>query len=176
MTIGKRRKGRTPPEQAPEGAPVPVEETGPEERAEAETLPEETPVEESAAEAAEADPLAEERAALDRARAALEAERAEFARLRMESAVEELLRKRGLPAQFAPWLAAETAEESEARVEEFALRFREAVASAVTARLRGRGAPREPVKPGGYSREELRNLSRGEINARWEEIQRALQH
>ena len=102
MSIGKRRKGRTPPEQAPEGAPVPVEETAPEESAEAETLPEETPVEESAAEAAEADPLAEERAALDRARAALEAERAEFARLRMQAAVEELLRKRGLPAQFAP--------------------------------------------------------------------------
>lgn len=163
MTIGKRRKGKTPPEQEPAAEAVPVEETAPEEAA-----PEEAP--------AETDPLAEEREALDRERAALEAERAEFNRLRMESAVEELLRRRDLPIQFAPWLAAETPEESEARVEEFALRFQEAVASAVTARLRGKGAPREPEQPGGYSREELRNLSRREINAHWEEIQRTLEH
>lgn len=113
--------------------------------------------------------------ALAAERQALEEEKAAFARQRMEVAVGQELQKRGLPTTFAAWLAGETAEDSAQRVDTFEVLFREAVAAAVTERMRGRGAPREPQKPRGYSREELRNMTHQEINANWDAIQRALE-
>lgn len=167
MSIGRKRRGRPAPQEEPARPPVPGEEI-PEE-----TAPEpETPDEGEERSA----PGETEREALDRERAELEAEKKEFARRQMEAAVAEALSKRGLPAAFAPWLAGETPEESAQRLDTFELLFREAVAAAVTERMRGDGPPREPAKPRGYSREELRALSRREINAHWEEVQRSLRH
>lgn len=190
MTIGKRRRGRTaagerpavremPPEE------IPVEEHLPEEcpQVPAEASPaEEIPAEASPAEEPRAEVVpAEEapdgqRAQLAREREDFEREKAEFARQQMTFAVEQELQRRGLPVEFAPWLAGETPEEAAERVDAFELRFQEAVSAAVTRRMRGQGAPREPHRARGYSREELRNLSRREINAHWEEIQRTLKH
>ena len=113
---------------------------------------------------------------LSREREALEQEKQDFARQRMEVAVGQELQKRGLPAAFAPWLAGDTPEESAENIETFELLFQEALAAAVTSRMRGTGAPREPNRPRAYSREELRNMSPREINAHWTEVQNALKH
>lgn len=108
-------------------------------------------------------------------RESLEAEKAAFAQQRMEVAVGQELCKRGLPAAFAPWLAGETAEESAQRIDTFEVLFQEAIAQAVTSRMRGCGAPKAPQAARGYSREELRNMTHQEINANWTAVQRALE-
>ena len=113
---------------------------------------------------------------LSREREALEREKQAFARQRMEIAVAQELQKRGLSAAFAPWLAGDTPEESAERIDTFELLFQEAISAAVTSRMRGTGAPREPAHPKAYSREELRGMSLREINAHWEEVQNALKH
>jgi hypothetical protein len=40
--------------------------------------------------------------------------------------------------------------------------------------MRGAGAPREPARSKGYSRDTLRGMSVSEINAHWDEVSRAL--
>ena len=105
----------------------------------------------------------------------LEEEKAAFARQRMEVAVGQELCKRNLPAAFAPWLAGETAEESAQRIDAFEVLFQEAIAQAVTSRMRGSGAPKAPQAPRGYSWEELRNMTHQEINANWTAVQKALE-
>lgn len=117
----------------------------------------------------------EEARRLAEERQALEAEKAAFARQRMEVAVGQELCKRNLPAAFAPWLAGETAEESAQRIDAFEVLFQEAIAQAVTSRMRGSGAPKAPQAPRGYSWEELRNMTHQEINANWTAVQKALE-
>lgn len=90
---------------------------------------------------------------LSREREALEQEKQDFARQRMEVAVGQELQKRGLPAAFAPWLAGDTPEESAENIDTFELLFQEALAAAVTSRMRGTGAPREPNRPPGLQQE-----------------------
>lgn len=113
---------------------------------------------------------------LSRERDALEQEKALFVRQRMEVAVAQELQKRGLSAAFAPWLAGSTPEESAENIDTFEALFQEALAAAVTSRMRGAGAPREPAHPRAYSREEIRGMSLREINNHWEEVQKALKH
>lgn len=117
----------------------------------------------------------EEARRLAEERQALEAEKAAFARQRMEVAVGQELCKRNLPAAFAPWLAGETAEESAQRLDTFEVLFQEAIAQAVTSRMRGSGAPKAPETARGYSWQELRNMTHQEINANWTAIQKALE-
>ena len=52
---------------------------------------------------------------------------------------------------------------------------KEAIAQAVTSRMRGSGAPKAPQAPRGYSWEELRNMTHQEINANWTAVQKALE-
>lgn len=120
-------------------------------------------------------PEPEEARRLAEERQALEEEKAAFARQRMEVAVGQELCKRNLPAAFAPWLAGETAEESAQRIDAFEVLFQEAIAQAVTSRMRGSGAPKAPQAPRGYSWEELRNMTHQEINANWTAVQKALE-
>ena len=117
----------------------------------------------------------EEARRLAEEREALEEEKAAFARQRMEVAVGQELCKRNLPAAFAPWLAGETAEESAQRLDTFEVLFQEAIAQAVTSRMRGSGAPKAPETARGYSWQELRNMTHQEINANWTAIQKALE-
>ena len=69
----------------------------------------------------------------------------------------------------------ETAEESAQRIDAFEVLFQEAIAQAVTSRMRGSGAPKAPQAPRGYSWEELRNMTHQEINANWTAVQKALE-
>lgn len=121
---------------------------------------------------------------LDRARAAAEAEyqgrmkeldarEADYARRMRQIAVADRLVGMGLPSQFAPWLTAETDEESFARLEAFDTAFRAGVSDAVTARMAG-FAPAEPVHAPALDRETIRGMSPREINAHWAEIQHTL--
>lgn len=114
------------------------------------------------------------RQALEAERKALEEQKAAFASQLLEAAVGRELASRGLPEEFARFLAGKDEEESLENVEQFEALFRESLAKAVTQRMRGVGAPREPAKKRGYSRESLKGMSTKEINAHWEEITRAL--
>lgn len=132
--------------------------------------------EQEAPEEEAAEPIEPEEARrLAEEREALEAEKAVFARQRMEVAVGQELCKRNLPAAFASWLAGETAEESAQRLDTFEVLFQEAIAQAVTSRMRGSGAPKAPETAKGYSWQELRNMTHQEINANWTAIQKALE-
>ena len=108
-------------------------------------------------------------------RQVLEAEKAALARQQRELAVGQELCKRKLSAEFAPWLTGETVEESTQRMDTFEALFQEAVAQEMSSRMRGAGVPKAPKVSCGYSREELRNMTRQEINANWAEVQRALE-
>lgn len=84
---------------------------------------------------------------LSRERDALEQEKALFVRQRMEVAVAQELQKRGLSAAFAPWLAGSTPEESAENIDTFEALFQEALAAAVTSRMRGARCAQRACSP-----------------------------
>lgn len=71
-------------------------------------------------------------------------ERAQFESERMERAAEHLLSEQQIPTSFAHWLKADTTEETEARVKEFAKEYKESLNGLITERLKG-----SPPKGGG---------------------------
>ena len=87
-----------------------------------------------------------ERYRLDRDREAFAAERAAFAAEQMRVSVGAELQRRGLDAGFAKHLAAGTAEESSANLEEFQGIWNAAISSAVSGRMRGEVPPTEPKR------------------------------
>lgn len=107
---------------------------------------------------------------LTQERAGLAAQQQAFdARLR-QVAVAEALQQRGMDARFAPWITGESEEESARRVEEFTALFQAALSQAVSGRMRGGEAPREPERPQGLTREGLRRMSPREINRNWDQV------
>lgn len=107
---------------------------------------------------------------LTQEREALAARQREFdARLR-QVAVAEALQRRGLDAQFAPWITGGSEEESAQRVEAFSDLFQSALSQAVADRMRGDGPPREPDCPAELTRDVLKGMSPGEINRNWEQV------
>lgn len=114
-----------------------------------------------------------ERYQLDKDRAAFARQQAEFAAQQMEVSVGAELQKRGLSAEFAPYLAGKDAEESAQRIDTFERLWNQAHAERIKEQMRGDKPPREPASQN-LSREQIKNLSTGEINARWEEIQEIL--
>lgn len=141
----------------------------------AETLPEQDNAE---AEAADAEaPFVDDSAALAAEVAALRAQQEVMRREALAAKAAALLTQMGLPGELAECCVpgqVDSEEALEERVQALAHRFREAVTVAVARRLRGRGAPKAPMKVPAYSREELKGMSAGEINAHWEEVVRAL--
>lgn len=105
--------------------------------------------------------------------ATLDAQEADYARRMRQLGVADRLVSLGLSPQFAPWLTADTEEESFARVEAFDAAFRAGVSDAVTARMAG-FPPAEPVPAPALDRETIRGMSPREINAHWAEIQHTL--
>lgn len=111
---------------------------------------------------------------LERQRLALEAEKAAFEREKLTALVERELVNRGLAPEFAAFLTGADEAESLMRIEAFEGLFQEALRGELTRRLGDLSAPREPSKQRGFTRERLRQMSAGEINRNWEEIQRTL--
>jgi hypothetical protein len=111
---------------------------------------------------------------LERQRLALEAEKAAFEREKLTALVERELVNRGLAPEFAAFLTGADEAESLMRIEAFEGLFQEALRRELTRRLGDLSAPREPSKQKGFTRERLRQMSAGEINRNWEEIQRTL--
>jgi len=111
---------------------------------------------------------------LERQRLALEAEKAAFEREKLTALVERELVNRGLAPEFAAFLTGVDEAESLMRIEAFEGLFQEALRRELTRRLGDLSAPREPSKQRGFTRERLRQMSAGEINRNWEEIQRTL--
>ena len=112
-------------------------------------------------------------AAMNEAEQAYAQRMAELDRRQRQTEVAQMLTQSGLPADFAPWLTGDTAEESQQRVTAFQAAFQAGVDSAVTARMAG-AAPVEPSRPAVYDRDNLRGMSPREINAHWAEIQNTL--
>ena len=115
-----------------------------------------------------------ERYQLDKDRAAFDAQRASFAAEQMRVTVGAELQKRGLDASFAKYLSGKTAEESTANLEEFEGIWNKAISAAVTDRMRGGGAPKAPKGGAALTRESIKKMSRAEINANWDAIQKTL--
>ena len=89
---------------------------------------------------------------LERDRAALDAERAAFARQQLQVTVGTELQKRGLSAEFAPWLTGEDAESSQANINRFEAMWRNSITAAVNARMRADTPPRDPKPAVDYSK------------------------
>lgn len=107
---------------------------------------------------------------LEQGRADLARQQAAFDAQVRQVAVAQALQERGLDARFAPWLTGQGEEDSARRVEEFSQLFQAALSQAVTGRMRGEGAPREPEQPPELTRESLRGMSPGEINRNWRQV------
>ena len=115
-----------------------------------------------------------ERYQLDKDRAAFDAQRASFAAEQMRVTVGAELQKRGLDAGLAEFLAGKTAEESTANLEKFQSIWDKAISATVTDRMRGGGAPKDPKGGAALTRESIKKMSRSEINANWDAIQKTL--
>ena len=115
-----------------------------------------------------------ERYQLDKDRAAFDAQKASFAAEQMRVTVGAELQKRGLDASFAKYLSGKTAEESTANLEEFEGIWNKAISAAVNGRMRGEGAPKDPKGGAALTRESIKKMSRSEINANWDAIQKTL--
>lgn len=113
---------------------------------------------------------------LEAERRALEEQKAAFAAQQLRNSVKQELSNRGFSQEFAPFLTGATEAESLDNVELFESLFRESLSKEVARRMRGGGAPREPAKARGYSRESLRGMSPKEINAHWDEISQCISH
>ena len=115
-----------------------------------------------------------ERYQLDKDRAAFDAQKASFAAEQMRVTVGAELQKRGLDAGLAEFLAGKTAEESTANLEKFQSIWDKAISATVTDRMRGGGAPKDPKGGAALTRESIKKMSRSEINANWDAIQKTL--
>ena len=115
-----------------------------------------------------------ERYQLDKDRAAFDAQKASFAAEQMRVTVGAELQKRGLDAGLAEFLAGKTAEESTANLEKFQSIWDKAISAAVTDRMRGGGAPKDPKGGAALTRESIKKMSRSEINANLDAIQKTL--
>lgn len=115
-----------------------------------------------------------ERYQLDKDKAAFAAQQAAFAAQQMQVSVGAELQKRGLDAGFAKYLSGKTAEESTANLDEFESLWNKAISGAVNSRMRGEGAPKDPKGNVAYTPENIRKMSRAEINANWDKISEAL--
>ncbi len=120
-----------------------------------------------------ADGRAEGLASLEGQRQALQRQMLQQQHRELELQIGAKLQEYGLSAQFAPWLTAETEEESLRRVEEFRTLFLTALSREVTDRMRG-GVPIATQGTAVLDREALRTMAPAEINARWEEIQNTI--
>ena len=89
---------------------------------------------------------------LNKDRAALDAERAAFDRERLQVTVGTELQKRGLSADFAPWLTGQDAETSQANIERFEALWNSSITAAVNHRMRSDTPPREPKPAVDYSK------------------------
>lgn len=82
---------------------------------------------------------------LEKEKAEFEKQRAAFEQTQLELSVGSELQKRGLPAEFAKYLTADTAQTSKVRIDEFEGAFNTALAVAVDQKLRGGEPPKEPL-------------------------------
>lgn len=89
---------------------------------------------------------------LNKDRAALEAERAEFVRQRLQVSVGAELQKRGLSADFAPYLTGEDSESSQAAIDTFEGLWKASLAAAVNDRMRSDIPPKDPKPAVDYSK------------------------
>lgn len=111
---------------------------------------------------------------LNKDRAELEAERAKFTHQQLQVSVGAELQKRGLSADFAPYLTGEDSDASQANIEQFETLWKSSLAAAVNGRMRSDAPPRDPKPNTPLDRNALRNLSREEVNKNWDAVSESL--
>lgn len=111
---------------------------------------------------------------LKKDRAALDAERAKFAHQQLQVSVGAELQKRGLSADFAPYLTGEDSESSQAAIDAFEGLWKASLAASVNDRMRSDSPPRDPKPNTTMDRNALRNLSREEVNKNWDAVAESL--
>lgn len=88
---------------------------------------------------------------LNKDRAAFDAERSKFARQQLQVSVGAELQKRGLSADFAPYLTGEDSDTSQAAIDTFEGAWNAALAAAVNGRMRA-APPKDPNPAVDYSK------------------------
>lgn len=111
---------------------------------------------------------------LKKDRAALDAERATFQRQQLQVSVAAELQKRGISADFAGMLTGKDADTSRANIDAFEAHWNASVQDAVNGRMRA-NPPKDPAPNGALSLEDIRSMSREEINKNWEQISASLE-
>lgn len=107
-------------------------------------------------------------------RAALDAERAQFAKDQLQVSVGTELQKRGLSADFAPYLTAKDSNASLENLNRFESAWNSALAGAVNERMRSDKPPKDPTANKPIDLDAIKGMSREEINKNWDEIQKTL--
>lgn len=106
-------------------------------------------------------------------RADFEAERAEFAKKQLQVSVGTELQKRGLSAEFAPYLTANDSDTSLENLNRFESAWNTALAAAVNGRMRSN--PPKDTNPGTpFDISSVKGMSTDEINKNWEAIKSSL--
>lgn len=113
---------------------------------------------------------------LDKDRRTLDADRAAFARQQLQVTVGSELQKRGLSADFAPWLTGKDAEASQANINQFETLWNTSITAAVNARMRSDAPPKDPKSAATLDREAIKRMSPTEINANWDKIKTTLEN
>lgn len=106
-------------------------------------------------------------------KAKFEAEKKKFEHEQLILATGTELNKRGLNAQFAPYLTAEDAETTKGNIDAFEKMFNDAVSEALNGRMKGQ-PPKDITSGVTLTNKDIEKMSTSEINARWEEVQKVL--
>ena len=108
-----------------------------------------------------------ERYQLDKDKAAFAAQQAQFQHQQLEVQMGRDLQSRGMDAGFARWLTGADADASAANLNDFEALWNAAISGAVTSRMRGSTAPKEPGQAA-VTRDNLRHMTPQEINKAYE--------
>lgn len=108
-----------------------------------------------------------ERYLLDKDKAAFAAQQAQFQHQQLEVQMGRDLQSRGMDAGFARWLTGADADASAANLNDFEALWNAAISGAVTSRMRGSAAPKEPGQTA-VTRDNLRHMTPQEINKAYE--------
>lgn len=115
-----------------------------------------------------------EQTKLERERDQLEQERQEFEGEKLKIQAEKELSARSLPAEFAPYIYGETAEDTMERISTFEELWQRVIKEGVDARLKSPAPKMGGGKQHKYTREQLDNMTPDQINADWDNVQQQL--
>ncbi len=103
-------------------------------------------------------------------RESLASERREFEHEKLKLQAEKELVTRNLPAEFAPYIYGDNAEDTMERISTFEEQWQKALQGAIEDRLRVKSPKVGGGKNNQYTKQQLEHMTADEINANWETI------